>query len=304
MYTEIVLETELRYAEALSDALLDVGALSAALEDADAGGSDEEPLFGEPGSEPLHKAWRSSRIVALFKEDVQVEPLLAVAAAAAGLPELPAWTARPVADADWVRETQAQFEPIAIAERLWIVPSWHARPVEAGPGAILLKLDPGLAFGTGAHPTTRLCLNWLLENVEPADRVIDYGCGSGILAIAARKLGARAACGTDIDPQAVRASIDNARDNQCEVSFVPAEELCPGSGDIVIANILSNPLQLLAPLLASLLAPHGRLVLSGVLERQADDVISAYRPWLDLAVWRADEGWVCLAGHRRDGMPL
>jgi ribosomal protein L11 methyltransferase len=300
MYTEIILETELQFAEALSDALVQAGALAASVEDAEAGSSNEEPLFGEPGSEARQQGWRLSRIVVLFDANAQIEAVLERAREDAGLAALPSWRSRAVPEADWVRLTQAQFDPIAIGRRLWVVPSWHDRPAEIGANAVILKLDPGLAFGTGAHPTTRLCLNWLEDEMKPGQSLIDYGCGSGILAIAAKKLGAGRVQGTDIDPQALRASIDNARENQCDVDFLPAEDLMPAA-DIVIANILSNPLQVLAPLLCGLLAPGGSLVLSGVLERQAAEVSAAYQSWLTLDIWGRSEGWVCLAARRLDG---
>lgn len=298
MYTEIVLDTELRWAEALADALLEAGALAASIEDANAGESSEEPLYGEPGTEPEQRGWRSSRIVALFDATAEVEAALRLAGRAAGLTELPRWAAREVPEADWVRLTQAQFEPIAIGGRLWVVPTWHALPAEAPADAVVVELDPGLAFGTGAHPTTRLCLSWLEQNLVGADSVIDYGCGSGILAIAAKKLGAGRVHGTDIDPQAIRSSIENARSNRCEVAFVSAEQLPHCGANVVIANILSNPLKVLAPLLAGLVAPRGALVLSGVLARQAQEVIQAYQALIELAVWQEEEGWVCLAGRK------
>lgn len=299
MYTEIVFDTEMRWAEALSDALVDAGALSASVEDADAGCSGEEPLFGEPGSEPIQKAWRVSRIVALFDASLEIEPALATAQRMAGLPQLPPWFARSVAEADWVRLTQSQFEPIPIGERLWVVPSWHDRPALAQEGAVVLKLDPGLAFGTGAHATTRMCLRWLEAHVKPGQTVVDYGCGSGILAIAAQKLGAGQVTGTDIDPQAIQASILNARENDCFAKFVPAQEFLHVKADVVVANILASPLQVLAPALSDLVAVGGKLVLSGILARQSEAVAIAYRPWVNLEVWQEDEGWVCLVGQRR-----
>jgi ribosomal protein L11 methyltransferase len=203
-----------------------------------------------------------------------------------------------VADTDWVRATQEQFPPTRISERLWIVPSWHQPPE---PPAVAVRLDPGVAFGTGTHPTTRLCLAWLDENLKPGASVLDYGCGSGILAIAAGKLGATQIVGTDIDPQALDAARANSMTNRVPASYTDPNSLAAATFDVVLANILSNPLMLLAPALLARVAPEGALVLSGVLERQAEDVIAAYRaadPALKLGIWRSDDGWVCLAGRR------
>ncbi len=206
----------------------------------------------------------------------------------------------PVRDTDWVRESQSQFAPTRISERLWIVPTWHQPPDER---ALVVRLDPGVAFGTGTHPTTRLCLAWLDATLSPGARVLDYGCGSGILAITAAKLGARAVIGVDIDPQALVAARANSRANGVDASYTDLDGFSQSTltFDVVLANILSNPLKLLAPALAARVAPHGSLVLSGVLERQAGDVIAAYRradAGLPLKVWQADDGWVCLVGTR------
>ena len=198
-----------------------------------------------------------------------------------------------------MRATQTQFAPIHIGRRLWIVPSWHTPPE---PHAAIVRLDPGVAFGTGSHPTTRLCLAWLDENIRAGASVLDYGSGSGILGIAAAKLGAGMVVGVDIDPQALIAARANARTNGVVASYTDPDGLAPGATfDIVFANILSNPLKLLAPALLTRVAAAGSLVLSGVLQRQAGDVMDAYRaadPALALEVWRGDDGWVCLAGTR------
>jgi len=208
-----------------------------------------------------------------------------------------------VNDTDWVRTTQSQFKPTRIGARLWIVPTWHQPPE---PDAIVVRLDPGVAFGTGTHPTTRLCLEWLERNLEPGARVLDYGCGSGILAIAAASLGAGDVVGVDIDPQALSASMRNSSANGVTVSYTDPEGLGQSAGpfDIVLANILSRPLKLLAPALLARVGAHGSLVLSGILERQVEDLVSTYRladPTMPLGSWRTDEGWVCLAGSRVKG---
>ncbi|MDF3835564.1 50S ribosomal protein L11 methyltransferase [Cupriavidus basilensis] len=297
-FQECVIEIAQDQAEAWSDALFDLGALSVSVEDADADTPDEQPLFGEPGLEPTRLAWNRSRVVALF--DDSADPVLVVAAAAnaLGVDPVPAYQLRPVEDQDWVRLTQSQFAPIRIGERIWVVPSWHEAPE---PDAVVLELDPGLAFGTGSHPTTRLCMQWLEQNIKAGESVLDYGCGSGILAIVARKLGAGDTLGIDIDPNAVEASRYNAERNHVEATFALPETVSESSYDLVVANILSNPLKLMAAMLSARVRPGGRLVLSGVLERQADEVAAAYAPWLPLSVWRSEEGWVCLHGTRGEG---
>nr|WP_218959714.1 50S ribosomal protein L11 methyltransferase [Cupriavidus sp. IK-TO18] len=294
-FQECVIEVAQDQAEAWSEALFDLGALSVSVEDADADTPDEQPLFGEPGLEPKQLAWNRSRVVALFGDDADPAVVVAAAANQLGIDPVPAYELRAVEDQDWVRLTQSQFEPIRIGERIWVVPSWHDAPE---PDAVVLELDPGLAFGTGSHPTTRLCMQWLEQHVVPGETVLDYGCGSGILAIVARKLGAGATVGIDIDPNAVEASRYNAERNQVEASFALPESVSEATYDLVVANILSNPLKLMAAMLSARVRPGGRLVLSGVLERQAEEVAAAYAPWLPLTVWRAEEGWVCLHGTR------
>jgi ribosomal protein L11 methyltransferase len=208
----------------------------------------------------------------------------------------------PVDDTDWVRASQSQFPPTRVGERLWIVPSWHTAPTDA-PNAIVVRLDPGVAFGTGTHPTTQLCLAWLESHLAPGARVLDYGCGSGILAIAAGRLGAGALVGVDVDDQALVAARANTQGNGVSARYTDPAGLGPGTYDIVVANILSNPLKLLAPALVARVAPRGALVLSGVLERQAADVMAAYRG-CDAAfawqTWRTLDGWACLEGRRQD----
>lgn len=299
MLAEVTLRIDAEHAELLADALLACGALSVAVEDADADTPDELPLFGEPGLEPGRLAWQHSRLRILVEGD-PAAARRAVEAAIASL-KLPTPTIEgcsQVADADWVRATQAQFPPTRISDRLWIVPTWHDPPDRT---AISVRLDPGVAFGTGTHPTTQLCLAWLDAHVVPGARVLDYGCGSGILSIAAAKLGAGDTVGVDVDGQALEAARANAAANHVSARYTGPDNLHAGSFDIVVANILSNPLKLLAPALLARVAPRGALVLSGVLERQSDDVIATYKavdPTLTLHVWRASEGWVCLAGTR------
>ncbi|MPV58012.1 50S ribosomal protein L11 methyltransferase [Burkholderia sp. HI2761] len=296
-YRELVVELAREHAEALSDALLDLGALSVSVEDADADTPDEQPLFGEPGLVPDRTAWQRSRVVALLSADHEPAVLLAAAANEIGIAETPTFVVREVEEQDWVRLTQSQFEPIPIGERIWVVPSWHDAP---DPDALVLELDPGLAFGTGSHPTTRLCMEWLEQSVKPGQSVLDYGCGSGILAILAKKCGANPVIGIDIDPQAVESARQNSERNRAEVTY-GLPDACPdGEFDIVVANILSNPLKLMASMLASKVKPGGRIALSGVLARQADEVAAVYARYVDISVWREHEGWVCLAGTRRE----
>ncbi|HWV64042.1 MAG TPA: 50S ribosomal protein L11 methyltransferase [Oxalicibacterium sp.] len=297
-WTEIVIEVARTHAEALSDALIDAGALSVSVEDADFGTDAEQPLFGEPGMEPEEAAWENSRVVALTAEDADQVAMIDEAAQTVGLQASTLkYTLREVAEQDWVRLTQSQFEPMHIGKNIWVVPSWHDAP---DPSALVLELDPGLAFGTGSHPTTRLCMEWL-EAHPPLDRtVLDYGCGSGILAMVAKKVGAAKVIGIDIDPQAVEAAQANTIRNRCEVDYyVPDDFAATGQSqafDVVVANILANPLKLMAPMLSGRVKSGGALLLSGVLATQADDVIATYAPFIKLSIWREQEGWVALAG--------
>ena len=292
----LIIETDADHAEALSEALLELGALSVDLLDADADTPDEQAIFGEPGETPPG-VWQHNRVSALFEADCDADAILRQAATRIGLDSLPEYRVEPLADNDWVRLTQSQFEPIRISQRLWIVPTWHT---PSDPDAINIVLDPGLAFGTGSHPTTRLCLRWLDENIGGGENVLDYGCGSGILAIAALKLGAARATGVDVDSQAVTASRDNAAANRVE----NAQFYLPGDApamryDVVVANILTNPLRMLAPLLANAARAGGRIVLSGILEEQAQDVMTIYQQWFDMDAPVCEDGWACLSGTRR-----
>lgn len=299
-WTEIVIELPRAQAEQVSDALIEAGALSVSVEDADLGTEAEQPLFGEPGMEPSAHAWERSRIVALTEADTDYSALVNKARAQCADIDQLSFSLRSVAEQDWVRVTQAQFDPIPIGRNIWVVPSWHAAPV---PDALVLELDPGLAFGTGSHPTTRLCMEWLEQHVEAGCSVLDYGCGSGILAILARKLGADSVDGIDIDPQAISAAHDNAKRNHCDDVrwFVPSDYALARAStryDIVAANILSGPLKLMAPMLASRVAQGGAVVLSGILARQADELIASYAPYIALSVAAEREGWVALAGRK------
>jgi len=283
--------TDAGHAEALSEALFEAGAISVGVEDAEAGTDAETPQFGEPGS-PETPLWRTSRVVALFEPADDLRQRIETAKAEVSLGDTQAELTE-VAEQDWVRLTQSQFEPIRINDRLWIVPSWHTAP---DPAAINLELDPGLAFGTGSHPTTHLCLEWLCEKVSRGDTVLDYGCGSGILALAAAKLGATSVLGVDIDERALEAAADNAARNNVVLRLAHSKQPLTETFDLVVANILTNPLCVLAPLLVARIASGGRLALSGVLETQAGQVIAAYAPHIDLTVGATLDGWVRLEG--------
>ncbi len=288
----ISIETDCQHAEALADALLEAGALSASIEDADAGTPNETPQFGEPGSLTT-PGWERSRVIALLDSGTDASALLALCAPNAGFAASPAFTQEDVAEQNWVQLTQSQFDPIRISGRLWIVPSWHQAP---DPDAIILVLDPGMAFGTGSHPTTRLCLEWLERSVTPGLSVLDYGSGSGILTIAAAKLGAGDVLGVDIDLQAVTAATNNAERNNVSACFVDSAQEIRGQFDLVVANILSNPLRALAPAICSHVRPGGKLALSGILAEQSEELLATYAPYLALSVADTRDGWVCLAG--------
>lgn len=282
--------------EDLSDALLAAGALAVDVQDAAAGTAAERPIFAEPGEAPA-TGWQANRVSALFPIDADLHVLIPQAMAEAGIAPASEFRVERVEDADWVRLTQSQFQPLQITPRLWVVPSWHELP---DPAAVNIVLDPGVAFGTGAHPTTRLCLRWLDTVVTPDADVLDYGCGSGILAIAAMKLGARSARGIDIDPQAVLAAQDNAERNRVKADFAAAADDAPvRPARIVVANILANPLTVLAPLLARLTLPGGRIALSGILMEQTQSVLDAYAANFDMQSTDHDDGWVLLTGFRR-----
>jgi ribosomal protein L11 methyltransferase len=279
--------------EAVSDALEALEALSVSVEDADAQTDAEQALFGEPGLPPPKAGWQRSRVVALFADE-------AAARAAAGLLPPQEFFAGcevlgvlPVPEQDWVRLTQSQFTPVPITESFWIVPTWHEPPAEARQ---VIRLDPGLAFGTGTHPTTRMCLRWIAREPLQGRRVLDYGCGSGILAIAARIFGAGEVDAVDIDPAAVEAAQANAHANDVQIA-TGLPQLATGRYDAVLANILATPLKMLAPLLCAHVAPGGSLVLAGILERQTRELIAAYAPHATLTVADAEDGWVLMTAR-------
>ncbi len=297
-WLRLEMRVEAPFAEALSDALLELGAQSVTIEDALADTDDEIARYGEPGFDH-GTTWRDNKLSAIV--DIHSEPhsLIEAAASAAGLRAAPEFAQEPIEDDDWVRRTQSQFSSLRVGERLWIVPSWCALPSQQD--ALVVRLDPGVAFGTGSHPTTRLMLAWL-ESVLDATRsprVLDYGCGSGILALAAAKLGAAEVVAIDIDPRALAACAENALANAASIRIEPPERLPTGTYELVLANILAQPLIELAPVLAAHTRTGARIALSGALAEQADGVIAAYSAEFDMRVEAMAEDWALIAGERR-----
>ena len=279
--------------EAVCEALDALDALSVSVEDADAQTDAEQALFGEPGMPPPKEGWKRSRIVALFAEESVAKDasrLLALQDFFAGSEVL---GIQPVADQDWVRLTQSQFAPVEITPEFWIVPTWHEPPAQAKK---VIRLDPGLAFGTGTHPTTRMCLRWIATHAVTSQRVLDYGCGSGILAIGAAKFGASHIDAVDIDEAAVTSTELNAQANEVELN-AGLPELAQGTYNTVLANILATPLKVLAPLLRSHVAAGGHLVLAGILERQAQELQDAYAPYCTLQVSDSEDGWILMTAN-------
>ena len=276
--------------DVLSDALDALDALSVSVEDADAQTPAEQALFGEPGMPPPKDGWQRSRMAALFAQESQAQEALQLLSAQDFFEACHMVGVQAVADQDWVRLTQSQFAPVEITPDFWIVPTWHQPPAQARQ---IIRLDPGLAFGTGTHPTTRMCLRWIARHGVQGQRVLDYGCGSGILAIGAAKYGAREIDAVDIDDAAVTSTVLNAEANG--VSLVAGlPEKAQGQYQTVLANILASPLKVLAPLLVSYVASGGSLVLAGILERQADELKAAYAPWIQLEVADSEDGWILM----------
>jgi len=297
---EWVLTAPQSLVETVTDALVDeLGALSVSVEDADADLPEEQALFGEPGMEPPPPGWQRSTVIALFANESAASEAASILMAQEWADTLSPVGLREVAEEDWVRLTQAQFSAFEVTPGFWVVPSWHEAPAEA---ARVIRLDPGLAFGTGTHPTTRMCLKWIAMHAAllqaPGSRVLDYGCGSGILGIACALHGAGHITAIDIDAAAVQAAQENARTNGVEMEC-GLPPLALGEHRLVLANILAQPLKILAPLLCSHLEVGGHLLLAGILERQADEIAEAYRPWCELAVLDVDETWVLMGGVRR-----
>ncbi|MDF1484777.1 50S ribosomal protein L11 methyltransferase [Ramlibacter sp. H39-3-26] len=286
--------------EALCDALEALGALSISVEDADAQTDAEQALFGEPGLPPPREGWQRSRVVALFTAEAAARDASLLLQAQDFFAECRVLAMAPVPDEDWVRLTQSQFAPVEVTPEFWIVPTWHELPMQARQS---IRLDPGLAFGTGTHPTTRMCLRWIARQGGTGaalGRVLDYGCGSGILAIGAAKCGAAAVDAVDIDPAAVETAVRNAQANGVPIAAGPPER-ADGVYQTVLANILATPLKVLAPLLCAHVAPGGHLVLAGILERQADELRDAYAPYLALGVADSEDGWILMTATHPGG---
>lgn len=295
---ELVLRAPEALVEPVSEALMDeLEALSVSVEDADVDTDAEQALFGEPGMPAPKSGWQRSTIKALFAEESQATEAAALLLAQDWADELHVQSLQAVEDQDWVRLTQSQFEPVQVTPAFWIVPSWHVPPQQAQQ---VIRLDPGLAFGTGTHPTTRMCLRWIAQQSAERrarwERVLDYGCGSGILAIGAALHGARDIDAVDIDPAAVQSTQDNAQANGVQLR-AGLPELAQGRYPLVLANILATPLKLLAPLLTGHVAAGGDLVLAGILERQADELKAAYASWCELQVSDSQEGWVLMTAR-------
>lgn len=281
--------------EPVSDALMDeLEALSVSVEDADADTASERALFGEPGMPAPRGGWQRSIVKALFDNDTTATESATLLLAQDWAQGVHLQSLQVVAEQDWVRLTQSQFAPVAITPSFWIVPSWHEPPAEARQ---VIRLDPGLAFGTGTHPTTRMCLRWIAQHARPWGRVLDYGCGSGILAIGAALQGAQHIDAVDIDPAAVESTRVNAHANGVRLN-AGLPDAANGGYELVLANILATPLKLLSPLLCSHVQVGGDLVLAGILERQADDLKQAYAPWCALEVSDNEDGWILMTAQR------
>ena len=279
--------------EPVGEALEALDALSVSVEDADAQTPAEQALFGEPGMPPPKEGWQRSLVVALFAEEAQAREAADLLAPQDFFQHCRFLAIQPVPDQDWVRLTQSQFEPVQITPSFWIVPTWHEPPAQARQ---VIRLDPGLAFGTGTHPTTRMCLRWIAGHAPQGQRVLDYGCGSGILAIGAAKFGAASVDAVDIDEAAVRATEANAQANGVQLA-AGLPERASGRYNTVLANILATPLKVLAPLLCAHVAPGGHLVLAGILARQADELKAAYAPYCTLQVSDEEDGWILMTAR-------
>ncbi len=279
--------------EQVSEALDALGALSVSVEDADAQTDAEQALFGEPGLPPPKEGWQRSRVLALFPQEQGAQEAALLLAAQDFFAGCQVLGIAPVPEQDWVRLTQSQFAPVEITPEFWIVPTWHEPPAQARQ---VIRLDPGLAFGTGTHPTTRMCLRWIARNPLQGQRVLDYGCGSGILAIGAAKHGAAQVDAVDIDEAAVQSTVANAHANGVQLQ-AGLPELAQGRYQTVLANILATPLKVLAPLLCGHVAPGGSLVLAGILERQAEELKAAYAPHARLEVADSEDGWILMTAR-------
>ena len=291
---ELVLMAPETAVEQVGDALVALDALSVSVEDADALTPAEQALFGEPGMPPPREGWQRSRVVALFPQEALAREAATLLQPQDFFEGCQVLGVQAVVEQDWVRLTQSQFDPVEITPTFWIVPTWHEPPEQARQ---IIRLDPGLAFGTGTHPTTRMCLRWTAQHGASGQRVLDYGCGSGILAIGAAKFGAIDIDAVDIDPAAVESTQLNAQANHATIK-AGLPDAASGEYHLVLANILATPLKVLAPLLCQHVRKGGHLVLAGILSRQAEELREAYAPWLELAVGDEEDGWILMTAQR------
>jgi len=293
-WTNLLVQTKKKEVDSISDFLLELGAISTSIQDSNLNQNNEELIFGEPNNQS-QQFWENNTVQALFENSIDIEIIKAALIAKFDTPKN-FIEASNIQDQDWVKLTQSQFSPIKIHDKLWIIPTWHEIQDKK---ALNLILDPGLAFGTGTHPTTHLCLLWLLDNVNKDVTVLDYGCGSGILGIAAKKIGAKKVFGVDIDDQAIKSSRDNAEINNVEIFWNNTEIKVDYGTDLVVANILSSALSVLAPALAGHCNPNGKIALSGILQSQEKELKKIYSQWFDLQPTNYKDGWVLISGIKR-----
>jgi len=293
-WTNLLVQTNKKEVDLISDFLLELGAISTSIQDSNLNQNNEELIFGEPNNQS-QQFWENNTVQALFENSIDIEIIKAALMAKFDTPKYFIETSS-IQDQDWVKLTQSQFSPIKIHDKLWIIPTWHEIQDQK---ALNLILDPGLAFGTGTHPTTHLCLLWLLDNVNRDVTVLDYGCGSGILGIAAKKIGAKKVFGVDIDDQAIKSSRDNAEINNVEIFWNNTEIKVDYGTDLVVANILSSALSVLAPALAGHCNPNGKIALSGILQSQEKELKKIYSQWFDLQPTNYKDGWVLISGIKR-----
>ena len=293
-WANLIVQINKEDVDSISDFLIELGAISTSIEDTNLNQNNEELIFGVPNIQS-QQFWENNTVQALFEKKINIE-IIKAAIKNKFTDAILSLSTKDVEDTDWVKSTQTQFSPIRINDKLWIIPTWHKIQDK---NAINLILDPGLAFGTGTHPTTHLCLLWLLDNINQNLSVLDYGCGSGILGIAAKKIGAKKVIGVDIDNQAIKASKDNSEMNNVQISWSNTKEKIDFKADLVVANILSSALSVLAPILAEHCITNGKIALSGILESQEDDIKKIYNSWFDLDPSYKKDGWVLISGTKR-----